>query len=122
MTWIRVDHVFGQRAAIFSLSRWDAALLGVEGTLRGLDRGESALTADRLTDIILHLRPDLAGGVLEAIGYNQRTLSFEFTYSHASLPLITPGDTLQIIRLVLLQPTQPRAGRILSCLNQGDQA
>ena len=60
---------------------------------------------DTAMTIIRHYRPELAGGVLEAMRFNLESNQWEFRYTHESLPLCHEGCYADRIDLIPVADT-----------------
>jgi len=98
--WIKANLFFGQRVAglMFGPELADRHPTAWQVLQRALVR-EPELAEEVLLDLIRRFRPELAGGVLIALGFDPLRLRFLCAYSHPSLPHVALGEMLPEINL-----------------------
>jgi hypothetical protein len=84
MQWMRTDIRFGEPIKVFVLPPYEKAAAEVRDAVSQNDPPDELCR--KLTKIVEFYRPDLAGGALLCIEFQQYRHSWTLTYSHPSMP------------------------------------
>lgn len=91
MGWMRTNLVFGGRAKLLTAPR--NAVLYDELYAIGVRLMDNPEELHRLLqEAIVKHRPELAGGIIEAMDFDFRKQQCEVLYSHPSFPVTALGD------------------------------
>lgn len=111
MSWVRTNFDFGRRMRVLTLPRAEICTnREVFDFLRELEGSPLALE-EAIQSIIDRFRPDLKGGIVEAMQFNLRQAEWEFIYSHPSFPPVPAFESLPSEQLIQVKLESANEGR-----------
>lgn len=99
-SWVRACVEFDERVAVLVVSSYEMKVRGLSVTGLMADRDPAAVEAV-LSDFIAEQRPELAGGVVLAIGCTFSGSLWRISYCHRSLPGRKPYEQPAFVQLVI---------------------